>query len=317
MSCTTQDVACGKTFIREFGPKAFRRPLTEGELERFDAFFEAELEASDFDIAMHLTLQVFLQSPQFLYRIEDGLPSTATEGVIQLTQHEIANRMAFMLWSTMPDAALMKAADEGKLGTAEERETQARRMMADKKFQYFATEYFRQWADFERIFEETVRRRPGARMNQSPLDHGGSIPQRGARRGRAVLCVGLDRGRCQPRHDFEQPLHDCGQLRTGHLRRQFRSVEPTRRRIQARTHGDGALRAEPGGTVRFLTRPFFNWTYSRFDTPSPPLRGAFVFEKLLCTRVWRTASRRPEPTGPTAKERQQPGQVRGQHGIPK
>ncbi len=127
--------ARGREFIETFGMKVYRRPLTEAEVEDLSAVFDgAAADYSDLDpfaAGVHLTLQAMLQSPLFVYRVIDGEPSD--NGRIKLDGYEVASRLSYALWNSMPDDQLFTAAEQGDLdGTEGVREHAARMLLDDK-----------------------------------------------------------------------------------------------------------------------------------------------------------------------------------------
>jgi Protein of unknown function (DUF1592)/Protein of unknown function (DUF1588)/Protein of unknown function (DUF1587)/Protein of unknown function (DUF1595)/Protein of unknown function (DUF1585) len=136
--------ACASQTLGAFARRAFRRTVTAEDTKEFMAPFLASAKAGDtFDESLSLSMRAILTSPYFLFRIEDaGGPGLQGTPVSQLA---LASRLSYFLWSSMPDEALLSAAEAGKLGTREEIEAQAVRMMADPKaqalFETFATEW--------------------------------------------------------------------------------------------------------------------------------------------------------------------------------
>lgn len=127
---------CEADFIAGFGRKAFRRPLTDDETQRFSALFErgAELVGSgdDFRDGVRLVIEAALQSPQFLYRTELG-DVVGDDGRIELDAWEVASRLSFFLYDSMPDSELFDAAANGELGDVEQLTTQVQRMLGDER----------------------------------------------------------------------------------------------------------------------------------------------------------------------------------------
>lgn len=123
-------------FLGSFGKRAFRRPLSNDEITRFSALFDqgAVLDASadPFVAGVRLTIEAFLQSPFFVYRPELSVV-IRPDGKIQLNGYELATKLSYALWGTMPDDALFGAADAGKLGTLAGIEAEARRLLADER----------------------------------------------------------------------------------------------------------------------------------------------------------------------------------------
>lgn len=134
---------CMMHFFNRVLPRAFRRPPTEEEQTALATFFEATAQKLGFDTALEWTLQVILQSPQFLYRFERGVP--AGSGYRALSQHELASRLSYFLWSSMPDDALLAAAERGELNTPAALAAHARRMLEDPKARDTVHNFFRQY----------------------------------------------------------------------------------------------------------------------------------------------------------------------------
>jgi hypothetical protein len=132
---TAGDATCFHATILEFGRRAFRRPLTPEEVARFDAIVAAgptiTPTGTQDEIAQAL-LYMFLISPTFLHRAEIA-EVDAGAGRYTLSSHEIAARLSYMLWGTMPDTVLDAAADAGMLTTDAQIADQARRMLEDPR----------------------------------------------------------------------------------------------------------------------------------------------------------------------------------------
>ena len=146
---TTAEDKCAQSFIADLGKRAYRRPLTTDESSRVFAFYKNERAADTFQIALTSVAQYFLQSPAFLYRLEQGT-GQATAGSVPLTSYEIATRLSYFLFDTMPDATLLAAADQNQLTTPAQIEAQARRMLADPRARSTAASFNYQWLGFSR-----------------------------------------------------------------------------------------------------------------------------------------------------------------------
>ncbi|HWN69716.1 MAG TPA: DUF1592 domain-containing protein, partial [Haliangium sp.] len=147
--------AAAETFIRNFGKKAFRRPLTEDEVQMHADLFAqgTALGAGSYDprVGLELVLQAMFQSPHFLYRVEFGRPETVEGDIVELTSYEMASRLSYLFWGTMPDAALFEAADRDELRTPEQIESQARRMLAAPRAREAVKNFHRQWLGLDEI----------------------------------------------------------------------------------------------------------------------------------------------------------------------
>ncbi len=141
--------ACGSKFVRDFGLRAYRRPLTTEEAERLDGLFQSALSTYDFSTAVEWTVYAMLQSPNFLFRVESNAIS-AKGKYAPATGYEMASRLSFLLWQSMPDEDLFAAAEQGKLETSAQVAAQAERMLADPKSER-TLEFFRQWMDTDGV----------------------------------------------------------------------------------------------------------------------------------------------------------------------
>jgi hypothetical protein len=127
------DAERARSFIEQFGRRAFRRPLEPAELESYVKLFgtgpSVYSGVSDFDAGVRLVLNAMLQSPYFIYRIERS--TKAADARIPLDGFEVASRLSYTIWNTMPDKTLFDAAASGKLVTATGAEAEARRLLDD------------------------------------------------------------------------------------------------------------------------------------------------------------------------------------------
>jgi len=147
---SASDTACIRDSIAAFGRRAWRRPLTTDEIDRYAAIAaDVGAETGDGLVALRHALWGVLQSPYFLYRVELGTASEADGGRLKFDSWELASRLSFTLWSTIPDDALLDAAANDELATREGIEAQATRMLADPRakqgVQNFVGELYRLW----------------------------------------------------------------------------------------------------------------------------------------------------------------------------
>jgi hypothetical protein len=134
-----------------FAARAWRRPLTPAETARLQAFYRQQLrDSNSHDQAIRALLARILVSPAFLYRAE---PTPMRAGIRPLTSWEMASRLSFFLWSSLPDDDLRRAALANQLLTPAQIERQVRRMLAHPNARRFATEFFGQWLGFYRFDE--------------------------------------------------------------------------------------------------------------------------------------------------------------------
>jgi hypothetical protein len=143
LSTCGSDAACGRTFITNFGRKAFRRALTAEEITRYVTLFDAQVTVGLFDKGMELVVRAMLSSPNFLYRSEMG--EKASDGTYKLTGYELATALSYFLWGTTPDEQLLDAAQDGTLGRPDGLETEVKRLIADERSRPAIAGFFRQW----------------------------------------------------------------------------------------------------------------------------------------------------------------------------
>jgi hypothetical protein len=140
------DQKCRDAFVRGFGLRAFRRPLTEDEVRRYSAVFSEQARASRrFLDGARVVVEAMLQSPNFLFHVEAG-PNG------RYTDYDMASRLSYLLWNTMPDEALFEAAAKGELNTVGGRERTARRMLENvSKSRDALDQFFEEWLRFDRV----------------------------------------------------------------------------------------------------------------------------------------------------------------------
>lgn len=139
------DRGCAEAFVRRFGGRAFRRPLSESEAGAFtDLLVEAAAAESDFTAGAEVAIEAFLQAPQFLFLLPQPAGSP-------LESYEAAYRLSYALWNTMPDRPLSAAAAEGRMLSRHGVEEQARRLLAGAAARETLDGFFAQWMRFDRL----------------------------------------------------------------------------------------------------------------------------------------------------------------------
>jgi len=141
--------ACRTEFVGAFGAKAFRRPLSDAEVKRYDALFQ---KAPTFMAGAQIVVEAMLQSPNFLFRLEDSKQAN-------WTPYATASRLSYALWDSMPDDALIAAAARGELDTQEGVARSARRLLDGPKAREAIDEFTSQWLRFDRVLTATKERR--------------------------------------------------------------------------------------------------------------------------------------------------------------
>jgi len=150
--CSPDADGCAEQFIAEFGRRAFRRPLSADEQAQFLGLFQAAPgnyeTGSDFEQGVSFVVESMLQAPSFLYRSE-LTPADEGADLVALSGYEVATRLSYMLWNTMPDDELLDAADAGTLDATEGVEAQARRMLDDPRAADPIEDFHQQWLGME------------------------------------------------------------------------------------------------------------------------------------------------------------------------
>ncbi|MEZ0313648.1 MAG: DUF1592 domain-containing protein [Myxococcota bacterium] len=145
------EAACGRQFVDQLLRRAFRRPPMPDERDRYRAFFADNLAAYDFGTSARMFVEAVLQSPQFLYREEVGDVAGKVGSAIPLTSHELASRLSYLLWRSMPDAELFAAADANLLLQPDALASQVERMLEDPRVQESVDHFHAQWLHLEKL----------------------------------------------------------------------------------------------------------------------------------------------------------------------
>lgn len=261
LPCGTTDAACGREFVESFGKRVFRRPLTDDELERWTGFFESQRVVIDFDAAVQLTVTAMLQTPHFLYRLENQ-GSEVNADQLELSQHELANRLSYLLWETMPDNELLAAADAGELETEAQLEAQARRLLADDRARAAVRNFHRQWLYLDRVLDEDklselfpmwqgpVResaKEETLRFTENTFFNGGTVKD-------------LFTSNVAYVDDVMAELYD----------------------VPSPSESWSEIELDPQERAGLLSRIAFLAGNAHDANGSPPLRGVYVMERLLC-----------------------------------
>ena len=146
--------ACLDKFLDSFAKRAWRRPLSQARRQNLTRAFnegKANGKPRASPSGLEAVMTVMLISPQFLYRYEQGIPVTGNDKIVQLTSWEVASRLSYLLWGTMPDAELFAAAEANKLQKPAEVLAQARRMVNDPRFMATVTDFAEQFLDLDQM----------------------------------------------------------------------------------------------------------------------------------------------------------------------
>ncbi len=266
IDCTAEtDPNCGARFVAEFGARAFRRPLTAEEAQAFHAFFAGPPGDTDFAAGVETTIQLMLQAPQFLYRIELHQPGGTPGSLAPLDSYQLATRLSYFLWSSMPDAPLLAAAGNGLLSTPAQVDAEVRRMLDDPRAERAFLHFFRQWGELERV--DLV-----SKLEEDGYDEAtrGAMREEFERFVRDVLFLGEG--------SFGDLLQSPRTFVNDRLAGLY-GVTPPGPDMWAEVELDPTQRAG------LFTQPAFLAGHGHPLNPSPVKRGNFVLQNLLCTNV--------------------------------
>ena len=137
--------ACAKKIVSALMRRAYRRSISEADLERPMAFYREGKSERDFDAGIGKALSAVLINPEFLFRVEVDPDKTAAGAAYRISDLELASRLAFFLWSSLPDDALLDSAIRGELRRPAVLERHVRRMLADPRSYNLASNFAGQW----------------------------------------------------------------------------------------------------------------------------------------------------------------------------
>ena len=162
--------SCVEDILAPLARRAYRRPVTRGDLDTLLGFYAEGRATGGFEAGIEMALRRLLVSPEFLFRIERDPERAAADAAYRVTDLELASRLSFFLWSSLPDDELLAGAADGKLRDPGVLEQQVRRMLADPRAASLVTNFAAQWLYLRNLpavspdfivfpdFDETLRR---------------------------------------------------------------------------------------------------------------------------------------------------------------
>ncbi|HJL32738.1 MAG TPA: DUF1592 domain-containing protein, partial [Polyangiaceae bacterium LLY-WYZ-15_(1-7)] len=151
LPCSPTAAGCADAFIDDFGRRAYRRPLTDDEHARLRTVFDVGEAEEGFAGGAELVVRTVLQSPHFLYHVEE-VPASASAGdVVPVEDYALASRLSYFLWGSMPDEALLDAAAAGRLRDRAGLLAEAERMLEDPRALEGFHSFTGQWLHVEKI----------------------------------------------------------------------------------------------------------------------------------------------------------------------
>ena len=152
-----QEREMAREILAKFASRAYRRPATEAEVERLTGFVDLAMkEGAGFLEGMQVAIQAALCSPRFLYRWELDPQTMQPGGVRELNDYEVASRLSYFLWSSMPDDELFALAGRGELRKDGNIAKQAARMLQDGRSFAFVENFAEQWLQIRNMYEVAI-----------------------------------------------------------------------------------------------------------------------------------------------------------------
>lgn len=148
---TAQEEKCATEILSTVMRRAYRGPIAKADIDAALAFYRKGRAEGDFDLGITMALPAVLTNPKFLFRVETDPRNAPAGGVYRISDLELASRLSFFLWSSIPDDELLDSAVRGKLRQPAELERQARRMLADRRSFNLATNFAGQWLRLRNI----------------------------------------------------------------------------------------------------------------------------------------------------------------------
>ncbi|MEY3659510.1 MAG: hypothetical protein RLZZ169_335 [Pseudomonadota bacterium] len=150
---SAEEAACAEQIITNLAERAFRRPLTEQDRSELLAFYQrSRASSADFEAGVRDAVSAILVSPHFIYRAETG---NEADTAVALNDFELASRLSFFLWSSVPDEELLQLANAGELQDATVLRAQIKRMLADERAKSLVTDFAAQWLHLSKLDEIT------------------------------------------------------------------------------------------------------------------------------------------------------------------
>ncbi|HEX5000318.1 MAG TPA: DUF1592 domain-containing protein [Terriglobia bacterium] len=152
---TAEERPCATTILSNLARRAYRRPVTDADMAGLMRFYDEGHAASGFESGVELALRAMLASPKFLFRAERDPSGVAPGSVYALADVELASRLSFFLWSSIPDDELLAVAESGRLHDPATLASEVRRMLADPKSEALVTNFAGQWLQIRNLRSAT------------------------------------------------------------------------------------------------------------------------------------------------------------------
>ncbi|MES1205847.1 MAG: DUF1592 domain-containing protein [Pseudomonadota bacterium] len=271
------DRACLESFVRRWGRRALRRPVTDDEVAAYLGLATFSVEANDFYTGVGLVLTAALQDPSFLYRVERGTAVADRPGLYRLNDHEIGARLSYFLWGSTPPDDLLDLADAGALQSADGRRAAATKLLSDPRGQERVRGFHAFWLAYQQL--------PLAAALATPM--------------RAESDALVNRVVFEKRGDYFDLFRSTETFVTDSLAMHYGLPAPGNPRGAWVSYGANPRRG-------ILSHGAVLSAGAKFDDTSPTLRGVFVRNRLLCQTLAPpppnvVVDKPPEPTGSRCK----------------
>lgn len=258
------NAACAAQFYTGFARRAYRRAATPAELSELASLYSWGETNGGFSLGVQVVIERILQSPHFVYHLErtSATPVAGGDGsVAQLTGSAVADRLAAFIWHSLPDTALLDAADRGELDTAAGIAAQAERMLMDAKGRDGVVEFFNQYLDIDKLSttekSATVFPAYSPAVRSAMWNETATFVDFVVRQGDARLATLLTSNLAQPSAPLA-PLYGL-------------------------PASDALSPLDPAVRSGLLTHPSVLSVHAHSDQSSPVKRGAFIRDRVMCT----------------------------------
>lgn len=271
LPCATgsPDDACASTFIKDFGKRAWRRPLSDTEVTRVLGVFHVGSATGGFAPGIELAIRSILTSAPFFFRVETGEAVPNLPGRFRPTSWEMASRLSYLFWGTMPDDALFSAASQNALATPEQVGAQAERLLADPRAHETVAHFHSQWLKLSDIDNTLIKKDTKA----FPQFADELVPMM-----RSETAAFLDDVVWRSPTGLSSLLTGSYSFMNAKLAAFYGVRGPT---------GDALVKVnlDPAQRAGLLTQAGLLSLLAHTDQTSPTKRGKFVRQRLLCTEI--------------------------------
>jgi Protein of unknown function (DUF1592)/Protein of unknown function (DUF1588)/Protein of unknown function (DUF1585)/Protein of unknown function (DUF1587)/Protein of unknown function (DUF1595)/Cytochrome C oxidase, cbb3-type, subunit III len=154
-AASSQELPCATKILTSLARKAYRRNLTQADTERLLSFYQAGRNDGDFEDGIERALEFILAHPEFVFRTEDAPASVKPGEAYRISDMDLASRLSFFLWSTVPDDELIRLASQGKLKEPAVLDAQVHRMLSDQRAHELVANFAGQWLELRTLKSST------------------------------------------------------------------------------------------------------------------------------------------------------------------